>query len=194
MAVLVEAISVIVRADAILTHFPDGWDGFKAIVPNQTLCADGELARVGFMAFDDVESFIRELEDHRLRYLRAGEATDIVVGDQQRGLMVKCAWAEFGKIDWQGNETQKIAACRLSGSEIRQVVTPEGWTYNGSLSATFGFLPAGVRATMEVMSKEDGIDIVTTPLCDKPQYIARAETKRGSKRNEIFPKGWGGPE
>ena len=55
MAVLVEAISVIVRAAAIHQKYPGGWEAFKRIIPNQTLCADNELVRIGFMTPDDVE-------------------------------------------------------------------------------------------------------------------------------------------
>ena len=55
MAVLIEAISVVVRADELLKKFPGGWDAFKSIVPNQTLCADNEIVRVGFMSPQDVE-------------------------------------------------------------------------------------------------------------------------------------------
>jgi len=58
MAVLVEAISVIVRVDSINKKFPGGWIGFKDHVPNQTLCADNELARVGFMTSEDVKNFV----------------------------------------------------------------------------------------------------------------------------------------
>lgn len=54
MAVLVEAISVIVRADAITSKLTNEFDGFKKLVANDTLCADNELARVGFIAPDDV--------------------------------------------------------------------------------------------------------------------------------------------
>lgn len=45
MAVLVEAISVIVRRDAIRGKYPGGWQGFVAAVPNGTLCYDDDLAR-----------------------------------------------------------------------------------------------------------------------------------------------------
>jgi hypothetical protein len=58
MSVLIEAISVVMRADELLKKFPGGWDAFKGIVPNQTLCADNEIVRVGFMTPQDVESFI----------------------------------------------------------------------------------------------------------------------------------------
>ena len=46
MAVLVEAISVIVQRDAIEKRFHGGWREFENAVPNSTLCADDELARV----------------------------------------------------------------------------------------------------------------------------------------------------
>ena len=55
MAFLVEAISVIVRCDAIERAYETGWDGFLEDVPNRTLCADPELARVGFMHPDNVQ-------------------------------------------------------------------------------------------------------------------------------------------
>jgi len=63
MAVLVEAISVIVRRKAIDHSYPGGWDAFVAEVPNKTLCADDQLARVGFMTPQDVQNFIRALGD-----------------------------------------------------------------------------------------------------------------------------------
>ena len=54
MAVLVEGISAIVRADR-LEGF-ETWEAFKEIVPNGTLCADGELVRVGFMSPDEASA------------------------------------------------------------------------------------------------------------------------------------------
>jgi hypothetical protein len=49
MAVLVEAISVVVRRDAIDRSYEGGWVAFVSSVPNATLCTDDQLARVGFM-------------------------------------------------------------------------------------------------------------------------------------------------
>ena len=44
MAVLVEAISVIVRRNAIESKYRCGWKAFVDDVPNSTLCADDEIA------------------------------------------------------------------------------------------------------------------------------------------------------
>jgi hypothetical protein len=44
MAILVEGISVIARRKTIEEKYPEGWAGFVRDVPNNTLCADEEIA------------------------------------------------------------------------------------------------------------------------------------------------------
>ena len=67
MAVLVEAISVVVRREAIDRSFAGGWDSFVSLVPNATLCSDGQLARVGFMDPKAVERFVRRFQSSDAR-------------------------------------------------------------------------------------------------------------------------------
>ena len=50
MAVLVEAISVVVRLDAIDRLFAGGRTAMDKLIPNGTYCEDGELMRVGFLS------------------------------------------------------------------------------------------------------------------------------------------------
>ena len=176
MAVLIEAISVVVRADAILERFPGGWDGFKELVPNQTLCADNEIARVGFMSPADVQSFVDQLERNGLVFLRGDESVDIVVVDQVRGPSAKCDWVEFGHIPWHDRD-QQIAACRLRGSEVMRVVTPPGWVYEKSLSATFGFQPTEHAAKgLEFLRHEKGLDVYRSRLTGEEVYIGRTRS------------------
>ena len=92
MAVLVEAISVIVRRDAINRSYDGGWAGFLSHVPNNTLCADHELARVGFTDPKTVEHFINDLRRHGPVFLSNGKSIDIAVLDQQRGPTEPCDW------------------------------------------------------------------------------------------------------
>jgi hypothetical protein len=54
MAVLVEAISVLVRHDAILRRFKGGWSAFCSLIPNAAWCHDDALSRIGFMTPSDV--------------------------------------------------------------------------------------------------------------------------------------------
>jgi hypothetical protein len=68
VAILVEAISVVIKRSAIDKNFPGGWDAFVEDCPNQTLCADSGLSRVGFMSPVDVESYVKHLEEIGLVY------------------------------------------------------------------------------------------------------------------------------
>src|SRR6266853_4840789 len=99
MAVLVEGISAIIRVQAIHERFPGGWKAFVSKVPNQTLCSDNELARIGFMSPDDCRAFVDNLDRVGIAFLRNGQSQDIVIADQLRGFTVPCEWADFGRIE-----------------------------------------------------------------------------------------------
>lgn len=60
------------------------------------MCTDGEVVRVGFMAPQDIEAYVKYLETQGLQFLFEGKALDIVVADQQEGLTIPCDWLEFG--------------------------------------------------------------------------------------------------
>lgn len=151
MAVLVEAISVIVRRDAIRDKYPGGWQRFVAAVPNGTLCYDDDLARVGFMSPSATESYVKRLTRHGLTFMSQGQAVDIAVADQQRGLTTPCDWLEFAHLT-MGTDGQ-IAACwlfagprfgfgtHLPGKSFT-LATPPDWDYETSLSKEFTFVPS----------------------------------------------------
>ena len=150
MAVLVEAISVVLRRDSIDRAFPGGWQRFVTTVPNATLCFDDNIARVGFMNPQDSQDFIDTLWQNGLEWIKVaggqGIAQDFVVVDQQKGLLDPCEWLAFEKVPY-GAKGGAIAACRfvrdrrsttaqglLSAADVR---TPSGWAYEGSLSARY---------------------------------------------------------
>jgi hypothetical protein len=172
MAVLCEAISVAVKAGRI-QELP-GWDEFKSLVANATLCADGELVRVGFMHPDSVKKFIDQLEDGGLRYRDGSTALDLVVGDQMSGPLANCDWLEFGRIDLGEGGSQVISAAKLLGSAIDTVSCPDGWKYDGSISHTFGFVPNGAEdASLTFLRHENGIDVMLNRLTGKEAHVAR---------------------
>lgn len=148
MAVLVEALSVIVRRDSIDSYMTGGWSKFVDLVPNQTMCTDEELVRVGFMTPADVEDFVFQLERHGLQFHYGDVKTqierglrnsgDIVVIDQIRGPTTQCDWIEFGAFTLEGEDV-KIPSCWLfkaprlaSGLHFKSkqmtIATPENWT------------------------------------------------------------------
>lgn len=170
MAVLCEAISVIVRADRALSAF-GSFEAFKQIAPNETLVADAELMRVGFMVPDDVKTFIDQLEQVGLQYVQEGKAIDVVVVDQMRGPAAPCEWLEFGNIGIAGG---KVSAARFKGSNSTQLFTPECWKFEGSLSQTFGFVPKDQEdRSLRFVRHEDGLDVYFNTLTGKEVYIGR---------------------
>jgi hypothetical protein len=175
MAVLVEAISVIVRVDAIMRRFVGGWPDFRDAVPNATFASDNEIARAGFMAPDDVAAFIAKLEVGGLIFLRDGKSVDMAVVDQQRGPTKHCDWLDWGHVAVDGN---RISACRITGSLSKTLMKPEGWTFEGSLSQTFGFVPGGQEDwSLELLGRKDGIDMFHNLLSGKDVYVGRTTKK-----------------
>jgi len=172
MAVLCEAISVVIQADRALSTF-GSFERFKAIVPNATLAADGHLIRVGFMVPDDVKAFVERLESHGLRYLHGGKAQDLVVVDQMRGPAAPCDWLDFGNVEVSGT---RVAAARLRGSASNQLVTPDGWKAEGSLSQTFGFSPTTADGKGLTFLRRDGaMDVYLNALTGKEVFVGRID-------------------
>lgn len=140
MAVLVEALSVIVRADAVDAKFPGGRQAFSGFMLNQTFCGDGHLFRVGFTKPADVDEYIQKLEEQGLVYSDNEQAADMVIADQQEGAQLPCDWAEFGHISIDGDPTHLIMACRRKGKTDNQLAVPDDWQYEGSLTQHFGLV------------------------------------------------------
>jgi hypothetical protein len=173
MAVLIEAISVVMRGDAVLGAFGGDWEAFARSVPNRTLCADGDLARVGFMSPQDAERYVKSLEARGPRYIEDGQAKDMVVVDQLGGPAVPCAWVEFGHVLLSGNQ-QRVVACRLAGSDNRRLFKPDGWTFERSLSASFEFAPEREAArALKFLRHENGLDVYWSELGGREVYVGR---------------------
>ena len=174
MAVLIEAISVVVKRSSVNEKFSGGWQAFVDDVPNDTFCADDEIARIGFMSPADVESYIQHLEALGLTYLRDDKAHDMVVVDQQRGIVVSCDWAETGRISLDGSSDKMVIACRATGSTLDNMISPGGWQYENSLSQTFNFAPSEyVEKSLKFLRHEDGVDVYVNILTGKEVYLGR---------------------
>ena len=96
MSVLVEAVTVVVRNDAVDRCVPGGVSTLAESSPNNTFRTDGNLAAVGFMTPADVEVYLLRLQKAGLRYVEQGRCRDIVVIDQIYGPTLPCDWIETG--------------------------------------------------------------------------------------------------
>lgn len=152
MAVLAEAISVIVRKDAVAARLPGGEARFLELVPNRTLCDDQDLYRVGFLSPEETARFTDALQDAGLIFLGDDTcAVDLAVVDQQHGPTTACTWLGFGRADPQG-AGQWVSLCWLRAADgapadlagalaAQPLATPSGWRYETSLSRQFSFTP-----------------------------------------------------
>lgn len=174
MAVLVEAISVIIKRSSIEREFCEDWDEFVKFIRNKTLCADDEIARVGFMTPEDAKDFIERLESKGLKFLENGKAVDIAVADQINGITTSCDWLEFGNIELEGR--YKVAACRLVGSSLITILTPDGWEYENSLSKNMGYiLPERLDKSFRFLRNENGLDVYLNTATGKEVFIGRTK-------------------
>jgi len=170
MAVLVEAISAIIRVQAINERFPGGWRDFVAKTPNRTLCSDNELARVGFVGPNDCKVFVDRLESAGLVFLKHDRSVDIVVADQIDGFTVPCEWAEFGRIELSPGAS--VSAAQLKGSKIDRLFCPEGWSYENSLSRKATSAPTGPEQhSLRFLRRQHGVAVYLNTVTGKEVYI-----------------------
>ncbi len=134
MAVVCDALSVIVRVWTLNNRWPGGVEGYKENAPNGTFCTDGVLTRLGFMTPIDVQVWIDRLQDQGLVFVKESmgraEADDIVVIDQNAGPTCYCQWILTEVRDgvrwtWQ------------NGREPGELAAPEGWKPADSTSLDF---------------------------------------------------------
>lgn len=171
MAVLIEAISIVIKIKALEAIFVGRRQDFMALIPNQTLCMDGDIARIGFMTPIGTENFIRVLVNEGLQYLHENVAQDLVVVDQQAGLMAPCDWLTVGHAHLDQGKGPRVMVASLKDSPARELVTPDQWQYPGSLSQTFAFVPnRQVEKCLHFLRKEDGMDVYFNELTGKEAY------------------------
>jgi len=171
MAVLIEAISVVVRRKAIEQRHPGGWQGFLRRVPNRTLCTDGTFVRVGFMSPNDVQAYASTLEECGLVFRKDGQAVDFAVVDQLRGPTIPAPWLEFGRIQ---AGSMKIAACWPVGQFSKEVSLPEGWKYDGSMSDKPMFAKDNTMDDrLKFLRRENDIDVYLDLRAGKEVFTGR---------------------
>jgi hypothetical protein len=119
----------------------------------------------------DVEAFADRLESAGLVFRVEGAAVDFAVVDQQRGPTIPCDWLEWGSVETDGH---RVTVCRLVGSKEQQLAVPEGWCFEGSLSASYGFIPTGAaEKALIFLRHEHGTDVFLSRMTGKEVYIGR---------------------
>lgn len=185
MAVLVEAISVIVRNDSVRRSFEGGWEGFLRTIPNRSFCADDSVARVGFMSPADVDAYVSVLEAGGLVFRRDGLAVDFAVVDQMYGPTVEAPWLTYSKVVV---DDMAVSACWLTGEQFMDLSVPDGWDFSSSLSHAPGFVPnAEVDERMTFLRREGGVDVYRDERSGKEMFVGRPVLE-GDTRPVLFTR------
>ena len=183
MAVICEALSVIVRRDSIESYHQGGWDNFLLKMPNKTYCWDDELVRVGFMTPDAVGKYIELLQSNGLQFnqmidsnAEIREIDDIIVVDQIRGPTLECNWIEFGQLPF-GED--KVSACWLFEGERKgygthfsstqmTLATPKNWS-----PSDLNFVDnSEIKDKLKYLRTEDGNDVYWDYDSKKEVFVA----------------------
>jgi hypothetical protein len=162
VAVLCEAISVIVPVEVLNRRYPGGLAGYEADVPNATFCCDAVLTRVGFMAPIDTQQWAEQVQDFGV-VLRAQDDTfaEMAVVEAPSGLTLPCHWLDTEVID-------EVMWAWVAGSAQGELVAPKGWSPSGQ----WVFIPNEELPGVPMVS-EDGIDVLLDPQTGQPGYVGR---------------------
>ena len=154
MAVLVEALSVVIRVSTLEEKYPGGLDAYARECPNRTFCCDGQITRVGFMTPTDVRAFVMSLQRKGLEPFGDDCWNDVAVVDQQSTrTTAPCDWLMSGR-KFDG----PVFAC-LKGDDAApiEIRVPVGWKYEGSLSQQYGYVPKEEMPERMVFLRSEGM-------------------------------------
>ena len=132
MSVLIEAVCIVVRFEAIQCRFAGGWKAFDRDRPCGSICSDGDLVSVVFTAPREAQQFLAILEKRGLIFECDGQAVDIAVVDQLDGPTLPAPWLALGCLEKDG---MQVNACWLSSKSPGEVSIPLGWNCESSLCA-----------------------------------------------------------
>lgn len=128
MAVLVEALSVIVQNRTIEEKYAGGMAAYRADCPNGSFCNDEYLSCVLFTMPFDVGQFVQPLMKRGFRFVEDGQAQEIVVVDQHDGPTAPCRWLKVG------DHPDGFRYAALASDLGDRVAKPQGWTLERSLT------------------------------------------------------------
>jgi len=155
MAVLIEAISVVIRLETIVAKYRGGVEQYVRDCPNSTLCMDKDIVRVGFMTTSDAIDFVKGLEKDGFRCVTDGEYDEIAIVDQFEGFFRPCDWLEFTN-SAGGKNIERISACKIKGAPIDYISKPEGWNYETSISKRAMYVDADEFAARTTFLQRKG--------------------------------------
>ena len=150
MSILIEAISVIVRNEALASHYPGGVSGYEPIAHITRSAATAGWREWASCPRAMCSSSWR-CWIHGLVGQHGAASIDIAIVDQNQGPDPCCLWLDFGHLP------DGTAHCWPAGEEAGSLAVPHGWE-PGLLDA-FEHVPGEPFARrMRYLRTEDNLD------------------------------------
>ena len=175
MPVYCEALSVIIYKDAIKLFYNGGLDAFMENIPNDTLCDDGEIVRLGFMDLDNAIEFLRALNSKGLKYNRLTK--HIAVFDQREFFLEfkpdfsecckikECRWLEFAYLPvdnmeilmcWYVKNKQKNRELNITDEQLSRCSIPPEVLDGKEMMSHYS---EEDMKNLKYLRSEDGLDV-----------------------------------
>ncbi len=175
MPILIEAQSIVLSVNEILSRYRGGWEGFRSEIPNDSLCCDHRLVRVGFMNPDDGADYLAHLLHRGLRRGVPGRASDFATIDQLTGPIVAVDWLEMSHVCIDEDPQKTVLACRMVGDTSRILAVPDGWEFEGSLSQRCLTFETGREAEyFDYLGRDGRIDLYRNIATGETHWIERS--------------------
>lgn len=175
MPVLMEAQSIVLSINMILSRYEGGWENFKSEIPNDSFCADGKLVRIGFMDPADGMDYLDLLLARGLRRGRTNRPADFATVDQLTGPIVAVDWLEMSHVCIDDDPQKTVLACRMVGDTSQLLAVPDGWEFEGSLSQRCLTFETGREAEyFDYLGRDGRTDLYRNLATGEPQWIERS--------------------
>jgi hypothetical protein len=158
MAVLTDFYSIVVRVATVNETYPGGLEAYEDSCPNSTFCSDGEVCRVGFMAWADAQVFLESLQ----RFNITPETGDVAIVREDKGLLQASDWLEFDRIDG-------TPMGRLVNSAVQVCVAPPGWAPGGNKV----LMTEAELRQRELVAEGGGVSSYRDPSTGEVLYVGR---------------------
>jgi hypothetical protein len=130
MAILIDAVTVVVTIPSLNEHYPGGLDAFTQHAPNGTCRSDGAIAGISFMVPADAWRFVRSLTQHGFVDPSTTPSADVAVVEQQAGLLAPCDWLnlDLTRINLPHGRPFAAAIAWVGATRPTTFAAFEGWT------------------------------------------------------------------
>lgn len=187
MAVLLEAVSVVVRRDAIDERCVGGWEAFSNAVPTAVFCYDSEIACVGFMAVADAETLVAHLRALGLRVDSSTGEVDVCIVEQLGRSGQPASWLGVTRLATEeiGGE---VTVGYLIGTSEKRVVMPGNWKFAGSPSEKPLDFVRTDDERLKFIRSENNVDVYWDSVQECEVYSARPYGGRTTGEPQLSDK------